>query len=136
MSGAVCRLALHRLIPTISKSRWEKKITKCSLPLKKPQLPFFSLIKNLKKMHPLFCRSLAHTLDFCAHTRNPPTSTNGAERRKSRRAEIQKIWCLVFITHTRVARSVTLFRLSSSSSLYQGGLNVCETRGDDGPSRI
>lgn len=84
--------------------------------------------KKRKKMHPPLCCSLSHTP---TNTRpdthsNPLTSiqTNkwrrADERARQRREEGEEGWCLVFIIHTLVACSVTLFSLSSSRSLYLG----------------
>lgn len=79
-------------------------------------------------MHPPLCCSLSHAP---TNTRpdthsNPLTSiqTNkwcrADEKARQRQEEGEKGWCLVFIIHTLVACSVTLFSLSSSRSLYLG----------------
>lgn len=98
---------------------------------------FFSIkIKKKKKMHPPLCCSLSHTP---TNTRpdthsNPLTSiqTNkwrrADERARQRREEGEEGWCLVFIIHTLVACSVTLFSLSSLLSLTLSGL--IEPQGD------
>lgn len=117
------------------------KITKCSL-----RAPIcgeiatadFFFHKHFKKAQLLFCCSLsdAHMPTYAhphihthtrAHTIQIPRQayrqTSGAEQKgklRQRREEREKGWCLVFIIHTRVACSVTLFSCSSPLSLYPG----------------
>lgn len=118
------------------------KITKCSLraPIcgEIATADFFS-IKILKRHSYCFAvRSQTHThtclhtrthiyTHTCAHTIQIPRQayrqTSGAEQKgklRQRREEREKGWCLVFIIHTRVACSVTLFSCSSPLSLYPG----------------
>lgn len=96
--------------------------------------------KHFKKAQLLFCCSLsdahAHMPTYAhphihthmrAHTIQIPRQayrqTSGAEQKgklRQRREEREKGWCLVFIIHTRVACSVTLFSCSSPLSLYPG----------------
>lgn len=119
------------------------KITKCSLraPIcgEMATVDFF-FHKIFKKAQLLFCCSLsdAHThmptythphihTHMRAHTIQIPRQayrqTSGAEQKgklRQRREEREKGWCLVFIIHTRVACSVTLFSCSSPLSLYPG----------------